>query len=232
MKDAWPQILEAVQKAKRSAWMVVFTGHVRELNGDILSLSFPSENDVMSFRQQQSGSQGVSEYLRQAIVQILGIRVKFIAKAEKPSTPTPPQRDAASDRETQPAPLAPINSQATTEWPTVAIPGSAPQTPIAADPVRPAKPVAGPAPAPEDMPSDADAPPEDEAPPEPTQSEAEEPAAAAVEAPVNVKRTTSPAPTRSSSVAFQEPQRYGEAVVRELLGATFIEEQSASGEAR
>jgi DNA polymerase-3 subunit gamma/tau len=31
-----------------------------------------------------------------------------------------------------------------------------------------------------------------------------------------------------SSVAFQEPQRYGEAVVRELLGATFIEEQPAS----
>jgi DNA polymerase-3 subunit gamma/tau len=40
-------------------------------------------------------------------------------------------------------------------------------------------------------------------------------------------------PRQQASVAFQEPQRYGESVVRELLGATFIEEQPASrGEAR
>jgi DNA polymerase-3 subunit gamma/tau len=83
VKDAWPQILEAVQRAKRSAWMVVFTAQVRSLNGDVLTLSFPSDNDVQSFRQPEAGGAlGTSEYLRQAIVDVLGIRVKFIARAD------------------------------------------------------------------------------------------------------------------------------------------------------
>jgi DNA polymerase-3 subunit gamma/tau len=83
VRDAWPQILDAVQRAKRSAWMVVFTAQVRSLAGDVLSLSFPSDNDVASFRQQQTdGALGVSEHLRQAIVDVLGIRVKFIARAD------------------------------------------------------------------------------------------------------------------------------------------------------
>ncbi|WP_226656100.1 DNA polymerase III subunit gamma and tau [Leifsonia sp. LS1] len=83
VKDSWTQILDAVQRAKRSAWMVVFTAQVRNLDGDVLTLSFPSDNDVQSFRQPQApGTPGVSEYLRQAIVDILGIRVKFIARAD------------------------------------------------------------------------------------------------------------------------------------------------------
>ena len=83
VKDTWPQILDAVQRAKRSAWMVVFTAQVRSLNDDVLTLSFPSDNDVASFKQQQgSDTKGVSEYLRQAIVDLLGIRVKFIARAD------------------------------------------------------------------------------------------------------------------------------------------------------
>lgn len=94
VKDAWPQILDAVQRAKRSAWMVVFTAQVRSLVDDVLTLSFPSDNDVAGFRQQQTGDAlGVSEYLRQAIVDVLGIRVKFIARADGaassgPSAPT------------------------------------------------------------------------------------------------------------------------------------------------
>ncbi|ERK73402.1 hypothetical protein N136_00238, partial [Leifsonia aquatica ATCC 14665] len=37
----------------------------------------------------------------------------------------------------------------------------------------------------------------------------------------------SAAATGARTPTFQEPQRYGEAVVRELLGATFIEEIDA-----
>ncbi len=93
VKDSWPQILDAVQRAKRSAWMVVFTAQVRSLNDDVLSLSFPSDNDVASFRQQGAG-QGVSEYLREAIVEILGIRVKFIARADGAPAPGAPAAPA------------------------------------------------------------------------------------------------------------------------------------------
>ncbi|SEI07353.1 MULTISPECIES: DNA polymerase III subunit gamma and tau [unclassified Leifsonia] len=103
VKDAWPQILDAVQRAKRSAWMVVFTAQVRSLNGDVLTLSFPSENDVQSFRQPEAGgAPGVSEYLRQGIVDVLGIRVKFIARAD--STPGP----GAAPRPSAGAPTVPV----------------------------------------------------------------------------------------------------------------------------
>ncbi|MFJ3489427.1 DNA polymerase III subunit gamma and tau [Leifsonia aquatica] len=101
VKDSWTQILDAVQRAKRSAWMVVFTAQVRALDGDVLTLSFPSDNDVQSFRQSQApGTPGVSEYLRQAIVDILGIRVKFIARAD--GGPGGGQRPGAG------APTAPV----------------------------------------------------------------------------------------------------------------------------
>ncbi len=325
VKDAWPQILDAVQHAKRSAWMVVFTASVHRLDDDVLTLYFPSGNDVASFKQQTGGGQGVSEYLRQAILAVLGIRVKFIAKVNgdhasvtasqgssqpsnsessnsessnsessnvQPSIPQPssppaqadsPSRPAAQIRPTAQPPAQPHRQAAgrpdtpsavgasTTSWPTVAIPGG------------------GGASATADAPSDDDAPPETEPPfepPVPDEDVASVPAATpSVAAPSvaapggwydgpvepderlgrdpgrsaetvgastgsasrsgsTVGASTSSAagdssatrsePTRpSASVAFEKPQRYGEAVVREILGATFIEEQPApSGEAR
>ncbi|GAB3398696.1 hypothetical protein GCM10027568_36070 [Humibacter soli] len=80
IRDAWPEILEAVSEASRSAWAVVYTGTVRSLDGDVLSLSFPSENDVQSFRGKPGAKDAASEVLRGAIVELLGIRVKFMAK--------------------------------------------------------------------------------------------------------------------------------------------------------
>ncbi|MET3566224.1 DNA polymerase-3 subunit gamma/tau [Leifsonia sp. 563] len=321
VKDAWPQILDAVQRAKRSAWMVVFTAQVRSLNGDVLSLSFPSDNDVQSFRQPDAGgAPGVSEYLRQAIVDVLGIRVKFIAKADSapgsggsprpsagaPAAPaaetwpgaepgdareatppartasapsTPVQRDTASPRSTatDAASTRTTSSDAAapaavvTEWATVTIPSSretaeaaATVTSAVATMERPAAPAAAPqtpapaaapqgAPAPEEPPYDDVPPPEIEPPFEPPVPEepvgdwAAAPSATAAAAP---SAAPSAQPTRSAESAssadaaraarpssapaagsrtptFQQPQRYGEAVVREILGATFIEEQPA-----
>ncbi|PPF82246.1 DNA polymerase III subunit gamma and tau [Subtercola sp. Z020] len=99
LKDSWPEILETVEKAKRTAWMVVYTGSVRALDGDVLTLTFPSQNDVDNFRQQQVPGQGVSEHLRQAIVDVLGLRVKFIARvdATNPAAATQAGRAAAPD---------------------------------------------------------------------------------------------------------------------------------------
>ncbi|RFA22825.1 DNA polymerase III subunit gamma and tau [Subtercola boreus] len=104
LKDAWPEILETVGKANRAAWIVVYTGSVRALAGDVLTLTFPSQNDVDNFKQQHSPGQGVSEFLRQAIVDVLGLRVKFIARvdasntsAERTADPQPGQ-GATTDR--------------------------------------------------------------------------------------------------------------------------------------
>ncbi|TFC24421.1 DNA polymerase III subunit gamma and tau [Cryobacterium sp. TMT1-3] len=82
LKDAWPEILEAVKNEKTTAWLVVYTAHVLGLNGDVLALSFPSQADVDSFKQQKVPGMGTSDFLRTAIVAVLGLRVKFIARVE------------------------------------------------------------------------------------------------------------------------------------------------------
>ncbi|MEN2739522.1 DNA polymerase III subunit gamma and tau [Microbacterium sp. X-17] len=292
VKDSWPQILDAVQRAKRSAWMVVFTAQVRSLNDDVLTLSFPSDNDVQSFRQPQSqGGQGVSEYLRQAIIDVLGIRVKFIARADgapsggaparpsagapsAPEAPTWPGADGDSSSAGRPASSAPASrpaggapsassaapsspSASVTEWATVTIP-SAPAAAVATleRPEAPAAPVAAPGPSaaglPDDLPPDDLEPPEETEPPyeaavpeepagdwsaAPAESVRSAPAAApersAPQAQAQRPAADRPAPERSAPASgartptFQAPQRYGEAVVREILGARFLEEQPA-----
>jgi DNA polymerase-3 subunit gamma/tau len=349
VKDAWPQILEAVQRAKRSAWMVVFTAQVRSLNGDVLTLSFPSDNDVQSFRQPEAGGAlGTSEYLRQAIVDVLGIRVKFIARADsapgggspRPSggAPTAPTADTWPGAEPSATPGAPAargggsagaaaapagpagpavapatgsparpsaapaasagsvssnpagagsvssnpagagsvssnpagagssssnpagagsasstSAGVVTEWATVAIPSSpAPEATAAvattAAVVTLERSTAAPAvaDAPPAVP-DVDEPPYDDVPPPESEPPYEPPVpeepegdwsaapaddaaarpAASAEEPVRPARPASAPAAGSRTPTFQQPQRYGEAVVREILGATFLEEQPA-----
>jgi DNA polymerase-3 subunit gamma/tau len=90
VRDAWPEVLASLQRTKRSAWMVAFTAQVREFrDGEVLVLAFPSEHDVAGFRGGAPG-QSVSELLRGAIVEVLGVRVKFIAKVDAPGGGTSP----------------------------------------------------------------------------------------------------------------------------------------------
>jgi DNA polymerase-3 subunit gamma/tau len=63
---------------------------VRAFENDVLTLAFPSENDVNQFKQQQAPGQGVSEILRQAILDVLGTRVKFLARVDAPDAPSIP----------------------------------------------------------------------------------------------------------------------------------------------
>ena len=80
LRDAWPQIVEHVQHARRSAWSVVVTAQVTALRDDVLTLTFPSQQDVASFKEMSDPSTSVSELLRAAIVDVLGLRVKFVAR--------------------------------------------------------------------------------------------------------------------------------------------------------
>ncbi|MFS0731073.1 DNA polymerase III subunit gamma and tau [Curtobacterium sp. 1P10AnD] len=110
MRDAWPQVVEHVQRAKRSAWSVVVTAQVTALRDDVLTLTFPSQQDVASFKEMSDPSASVSELLRAAIVDVLGIRVKFVARgpaaAGAPQRPAPEQQGPASEpqRQQRPAP--------------------------------------------------------------------------------------------------------------------------------
>ncbi|MBG6214654.1 MULTISPECIES: DNA polymerase III subunit gamma and tau [unclassified Cryobacterium] len=108
LKDAWPEILEAVQNEKTTAWLVVYTAHVLGLNGDVLALSFPSQADVDSFKQQKVPGMGTSDFLRTAIVAVLGLRVKFIARVDADREPSLASASSAdsSTVTAEPAPAA------------------------------------------------------------------------------------------------------------------------------
>jgi len=141
LRNAWPEILEIVQKAKMSAWTVVYTSHARALDGDVLTLSFVSQNDVDSFKQPQGAGEGVSEHLRRAILEVLGIRVKFIARADAsaPAAPaTPPAAEALEAPATKVSTSSPPESTTDAEgWAVAEIPGSVPDPePVASKPAK------------------------------------------------------------------------------------------------
>ena len=159
VKDSWPEILEVVQNTKLNAWLVLQTATVRNFEGDVLTVTFVSENDSNSFKQPNPSGDSVSEHLRTAILKVLGVRVKFIARVENFAANVPSDADA-------PEPSAPATDSG--GWAVASIPGS--------DEPHPDAPV--------------------------------------VRAP-----RAAPAPKASTD------GRYGEAVVREILGASFIEEQ-------
>ena len=85
-RDAWPNILTIVNKKSKAAWMVAFALNVIDFTGDVLTLKFLSQKDLDSFK----NSDGASEVLRGAIMDVLGVQVKFKAqidaKQEAPAT--------------------------------------------------------------------------------------------------------------------------------------------------
>jgi DNA polymerase-3 subunit gamma/tau len=89
VRDAWPEVLETVERTKRSAWAVVYTSQPRALQDDVLTLSFVSRGDVDSFRRATPTGGGVSEVLRTAILEVLGIRVKFLPRIESQQASDP-----------------------------------------------------------------------------------------------------------------------------------------------
>jgi DNA polymerase-3 subunit gamma/tau len=100
--------------------MVVVTATVVDFADDVLTLAFPSANDVESFKRPQGAAEGVSEYLRRAIVDVLGVKVKYIARVEGdgPAGPTP--TGAPAPDTTASTPTAPTSRPAPTPQGTTA----------------------------------------------------------------------------------------------------------------
>jgi DNA polymerase-3 subunit gamma/tau len=200
VRDAWPEVLETVQRAKRSAWAVVYTSYPVALQEDVLTLAFVSRSDVEGFKRPVQTGGGVSEVLRSAILDVLGVRVKFLPRVDggaARSEPTPAAAPVAEvppdDPDDVPPPPDPAERVVA---PVVVVP--TPAASVAAAVAEPLPPTGwgavAPAPAPEPEPA-----PERE--------------------PV-VPVATAPVPP----IRPDEAQRYGESVVRELLGASFLEE--------
>jgi DNA polymerase III subunit gamma/tau len=186
VKDAWPEVLEAVQKASRNAWMVVFTATPLELrDSNVLVISFPSQKDVEALKQRSSPGEGVGDHLKQAIFDVLGIRPALLAKAEVAPAAAAAVAPVVVHVDDIPEPTEPDIEPAVDEqgWAVAAIPGSAPEPQAAAAPTGATKPGTAPV-------------------------------------------ATAPAKATAAAARAAEPQRYGESVVREILGASFIEEQT------
>src|SRR5690554_4959495 len=73
VKDSWPQILETLEKLKRSAWMVLATAQVRDLRDDnILVLTLPSQRDVDDLKDRSNPGKGTADFLKKAVAEVLG----------------------------------------------------------------------------------------------------------------------------------------------------------------
>ncbi|MFU8945317.1 DNA polymerase III subunit gamma and tau [Mycetocola zhadangensis] len=132
LKDAWPEILERVAQKKRSSWLVATTATIRGFSDDhVLRLAFPSQTDVDDFKKLTAGD-GVSSHVRQAISDVLGVTVKFIAQVAPPGDGPGGSTDAP--------PVSPSAPGSAPERPATDLPsGSGPSTaPLAVAPERPA----------------------------------------------------------------------------------------------
>lgn len=249
VRDAWPEVLGQLEVASRSSWLVVSTSTVAAFDADVLTLAFRTTADLTAFKT-RTPEGGPSEDLRQAIQTVLGIRVKYLARLEgdgnpggpggsspRPAGPSSDGPGAVRAAAPQAAGARPASASApyassVTEWAVAPIPssdGGAPTTTLAppaapsalavddepdeaavepgasaprAGVVLPSREVAASVPAPDEVDDDDVIPPADE-----------------VEAPLPPVVVPRMAPLRGGV------QRYGEAVVRQMLGATFVRDE-------
>ena len=191
----WPDLLEELLEQDREAWNAVKGVQPLALEGNLLSVGLASRSDLAAFKASGAGP------LREAIEAALGITVKYAPK-QVPSTAQAPREpsEAASDGEPSPGPNA---------GPRQVDAAPAPREPEYSEPPAPAW--AEPAP---DMPEPDIPEPE----PEPDMAEPDMPE----------PEPDGPDPDfepQESAPAAPPITRYGESVVREVLGARFIEER-------
>ncbi|WP_420368262.1 DNA polymerase III subunit gamma and tau [Curtobacterium sp. L1-20] len=200
LRDSWPQVVEHVQHAKRSAWSVVVTAQVTALREDVLTLTFPSQQDVASFKEMSDPATSVSELLRSAIVDVLGLRVKFVARGPG----GPGQQRPASGQPQAPQTQSPQTQRPQTQSPQVQSPqAQVSQTPAPREQVPQDRGPQAPGPQPQDRESRTPAPQAD--PPRAGSPQAREPQAA----PQSAGASQAAAATSSSSGQPQAAQRPG-----------------------
>ena len=242
VRDAWPEVLARLEDISRSSWLIASAADVVALQDDVLTLAFQSQADVTKFKQLSAG-QGPSEDLRQAIMAVLGIRVKYLAKHESGSSganpspppaaaapPSSPPRAAAPPRATVPSAAAPV-----TEWAVASIPADAGE-PVDHAPASAGAPLAVDV-EPEDAANEAargrtatlapvregDVLPAGEV--EPSFETEDDDAEPDSDIDVPVPPVVVPPLARAAQTRSDGVQRYGEAVVRQVLGANFVREE-------
>ncbi|MEX0150869.1 DNA polymerase III subunit gamma and tau [Microbacterium sp. LMI1-1-1.1] len=259
VRDSWPEVLEQLEVLSRPSWLVVSTASVAAFEVDVLTLAFRSPGDLTAFKTRVDGA-GPSEDLRQAIQTVLGIRVKYLARLEGDAGPggpgAPPAGGAprgggstppSGGGRAEPRATAAYSSAPVTEWAVAPIPSSdgtagAPQASRASVTTAERPPVA-PALAVDDEPDETPAaavvavregavlPATDVTPSVAVPEEREDddvipPADEQPDAPVPPVVVPRMAPLAGGV------QRYGEAVVRQMLGAVYVRDEPYEPPAR
>jgi len=183
LKDAWPSILSAVNKASKSVWMIAFSLTVVSFEDEVLTLRFLSQKDLDQFK----SANGAPDVLRKAILDVLGIQVKF-----KPQIAEPQSAPATT-------PIAVVAAEPVESSPVEPVPVSEPE-PVEPEPLAEPEPVE-----PEFVAPEPDAP-EPMAEPEP--------------------KVSKPTKSRNSNMV-DDSARYGESLLREVLGAEPIIDKNA-----
>ena len=107
LREAWPDVLAAVNKLSKQAWMIAFTLNVVDFVDDVLTLRFATQRDLDVFKTPQGGSDAV----RKAIFDLLGVHVRFKAQVAEdgesaPAAPAPtavaPEPEATAAPEPEP----------------------------------------------------------------------------------------------------------------------------------
>ena len=272
MRDAWTEVLGKLEGINRSSWLIASNARVLDYDDEVLTLAFQSQADVAKFKQLKAGA-GPSEDLRSAILTVLGVRVKYLARHDAAARRPEPAADSAPEapgpawRADAPAPTAPADdgwypsdvppddegpdrsaqsAPARAADPRAASPAAPPRTGAPAPAAAPrgqgsagyaAAPITDWAVAPipggaaplavDDEPEDAEATPParphdgDVAP-----AQADDPDGDADDAAINATGPARPVVSSRPIDIGSGQQRYGEAVVRQVLGATFVREES------
>ena len=191
VRDAWSDVLSKVNKQSKSAWMVAFSLTVVDFADEILTLKFLSQNDLDAFK----NASGASDILRKAIVDVLGVQVKFKAQIEAPAPAAPVAPPVVAAPKTSRIAVvhtpAPDDEEPEPEYDEPAVQVEAPKPPAV-----------------EEAPA--------------AELEAEATAVAPKEA---AKPEAAPAKSRNGMV--DESARYGESLLREMLGAEPIVDKNA-----
>lgn len=255
IRKVWPAVLTRLEGISRTSWLLATAVQplAYDTDTEVLTLGFTSQHDVAKFKGTTPGS-GPSDHLRSAIEQELGVRVKYLP-APMPAGGAPRQpassgaaAPADSAPASEPASAGSPRSQvrgasaaAVTEWAVAPIPTTsehtAPSSPLPVDEEPEEVEAAASAPVP---PSDGAV--DREEPPLPGDDEApafdeEPPYDPSYEPPMPHPSPSAPRETPAQRVATAPPvvierspsvggvQRYGEAVIRQVLGATFLREE-------
>ena len=85
MKNSWEEIKANLSSKSRAAWLVVSPQTPVAFDGQVLDILFANEHDKNVFK--AGGTSSPSELLRQAIVEVLGVRVQYRAAVSTAGEP-------------------------------------------------------------------------------------------------------------------------------------------------